>query len=48
VGAGEQNQQIIRGAYRLFDWLIVEVQEQTNRVDNIRVDGGLRFRLVLD
>jgi hypothetical protein len=48
VGAGEQNQQVVRGAYRVFDWLILEVQEQTNRVDNIRVDTGIRFRLVLD
>lgn len=48
VGAGDDNRQIIRGAYKLFEWLIIEVQEQTSRTENIRVDAGVRFRVVFD
>ena len=42
------NRQVIRGEYRLFDWLLVEIQEQTSRNDAITVDTGLRFRIKLD
>jgi hypothetical protein len=48
VGSGEDNRQVVRGSYKLFDWLIIEVQEQSNRQENIRVDTGLRFLVVFD
>ena len=42
------NRQVIRGEYRLFDWLMVEVQEETSRDETITVDAGFRFRLRLN
>ena len=42
------NRQVIRGEYRLFDWLLVEVQEETSRDETITVDAGFRFRLRLN
>jgi len=48
VGNGEDNRQIVRGSYKLFDWLIVEVQEQSNRQENIRIDTGVRFLVIFD
>lgn len=42
------NRQVIRGEYRLFDWLMVEVQEETSRDETITVDTGFRFRLRLN
>ncbi|MFT6399407.1 MAG: hypothetical protein ACJAYU_004172, partial [Bradymonadia bacterium] len=42
------NRQVIRGEYRLFDWLLVEVQEETSRDETITVDTGFRFRLRLN
>jgi len=48
VGAGTETRQIVRGEYRLLDWLTLEVQEQTNREENIRIDTGVRFHVVLD
>lgn len=42
------NRQVIRGEYRLFDWLLLEVQEETSRDETITVDTGLRFRLRLN
>lgn len=48
VGTGEQSRQIVRGEYRVFDWLILEVQEQTSPEENIQIDTGIRFRFTLD
>ena len=48
LGSGNDNQQVVRGAYRLFDWLSVELQEQTSSREPLLLDGGLRFRLELD
>ncbi len=48
VGSETDTRQVIRGEYRLFDWLLLEVQEQTTRSETITVDGGLLFRLKLD
>lgn len=42
------NRQVVRGEYRLFDWLMVEIQEQTSQSEAITVDTGLRFRIKLD
>lgn len=43
-----ENRQVVRGEYRLFDWLLIEIQEQTTRSERITVDTGLRFRVKLD
>lgn len=49
VGAeAADNRQVIRGEYRLFDWLLVEVEEQTSQSESITFDTGLRFRVKLD
>ncbi len=48
VGNGEDNRQVLRGSYKLFDWLIVEVEEQSNRQENIRIDTGVRFLVIFD
>lgn len=48
VGNGEDNRQVVRGSYKLFDWLIIEVQEQSNRQENIRIDTGVRFLVIFD
>ncbi len=47
-GSGESNRQVVRGEYRLFDWLVLEVQEQTSGDEPVRVDTGVRFRVVFD
>lgn len=43
-----EDQQVIRGEYRLFDWLLLEIQEQSVRDEDISVDTGFRFRVRLD
>jgi hypothetical protein len=48
VGQGSATRQSLRGEYRFFDWLILEVQEQSSDEETVRFDGGVRFRLLLD
>ncbi len=48
VGAADDTRQIVRGAYKLFDWLVLELQEQTGREQTIRIDTGVRFRFSVD
>lgn len=48
LGSGDESQQVIRGAYRLFDWLSIELQEQTSNRETLLIDGGVRFRVELD
>lgn len=48
VGQGSTTRQSMRGEYRIFDWLIVEVQEQSSSEENLRLDTGFRFRIMID
>jgi hypothetical protein len=47
-GTSETQRQVVRGEYRLFDWLVLEVQEQTSSEEPVRIDAGVRFRVVFD
>ena len=45
---GADDRQVVRGEYRIFDWLLLEIQEQTVRDEDISLDTGFRFRVRLD
>lgn len=48
LGSATESRQVVRGAYRLFDWLSLELQEQSSNRDTIQLDTGVRFRLEFD
>lgn len=48
LGSATDSEQVIRGSYRLFDWLSLEAQEQASRRDSLQLDVGFRFRVELN
>lgn len=48
LGSATESRQVVRGAYRLFDWLSLELQEQSSSRDTIQLDTGVRFRVEFD
>lgn len=48
VGTDEESEQTITGRYSLFDWMILELLEETGRGDPLTIDGGVRFRVRLN
>lgn len=46
-GTNDSQRQVVRGEFKVFDWLVLEVQEQTSRDEPVRLDAGVRFRVVL-
>jgi hypothetical protein len=48
VGTDEETEQTVTGRYSLFDWMILELLEQTGREQPLTIDGGIRFRVRLN
>ncbi|TVR01141.1 MAG: hypothetical protein EA398_10385 [Deltaproteobacteria bacterium] len=48
VGSEESNEQTFRVEYKLLDWLILDVREQSRRQEGFTLDAGFRFRLRVD
>jgi hypothetical protein len=48
VGTDEETEQTVTGRYSVFDWMILELLEQTGREQPLTIDGGIRFRVRLN